>query len=327
MNDVGIVAIGRNEGERLERCLRSVLSITQAAVYVDSGSTDGSTSMARKLGAEVVELDVTIPFTAARARNAGFQALIKSNPHLKYVQFIDGDCEIVTGWLDQARGVLQASPNVAVVTGRRRERFPDATIYNRMCDIEWNTPIGEAPFCGGDALMLVAAFQTVQGFDPSFIAGEEPELCLRLRRLNWKVLRIAADMTLHDAAMTRFSQWWKRAVRCGYAYSAGACIHGYGPERHFVRETWRILLWGPGIFSLIALTAWPTNGWSLVLLLLYPVQVLRIYAHTCRRGIAPRHAFVYAIACVVAKLPEFIGFCKFWRNRLSSRPAQIIDSP
>ncbi len=130
----------------------AVLSIAQAVVYVDSGSTDSSTDLARKLGAEVMELDLSLPFTAARARNTGFQALMKSHPHLKYVHFVDGDSEIVPDWLDRARSVLEARPDTAVVFGRRRERFPDASIFNRMCDIEWNSPIGESAFCGGDAL-------------------------------------------------------------------------------------------------------------------------------------------------------------------------------
>jgi GT2 family glycosyltransferase len=325
MTEIGVVAIGRNEGERMERCLRSVLPISKAVVYVDSGSTDGSTALARELGAEVVELDLNLPFTAARARNAGFDALIKSYPNLKYVQFMDGDCEMVPGWLERACKELEARPDTAVICGRRRERFPDASIYNSMCDIEWNTPIGESPYCGGDALMRVPAFQAVGGFDPTVIAGEEPELCLRLRRLQWKIIRFDADMTLHDATITRFSQWWKRAVRCGYAYALGASMHGAGPERHCVREQRRIFLWSLALPLVVAMSAWPSHGWSMLLLLLYPIQVVRVYRHTRRRGIAPRDSFAYGIACVVAKFPELIGFCKCMRNRLTARPPQIIE--
>jgi cellulose synthase/poly-beta-1,6-N-acetylglucosamine synthase-like glycosyltransferase len=281
--------------------------------------------LARKLGAEVMELDLSLPFTAARARNTGFQALMKSHPQLKYVHFVDGDSEIIPDWLDRARSVLEARPDTAVVFGRRRERFPDASIFNRMCDIEWNSPIGESAFCGGDALMRVEAFQAVNGFDPTVIAGEEPELCLRLRRRDWKILRIDADMTMHDAAMTRFNQWWKRAIRCGYAYSLGASMHGAGSERHFVRERRRVLLWALVLPVFVATCAWPTNGWGLLFLLLYPFQVARVYGHTRRRGISPRHALLYGISCVVAKFPELIGVCKHLRDRMSSQPARIIE--
>ena len=65
---VSVVVIGRNEGERLKRCLASLATDSTCIVYVDSGSSDGSVDHARKSGVDVVELDLSIPFTAARAR-------------------------------------------------------------------------------------------------------------------------------------------------------------------------------------------------------------------------------------------------------------------
>ena len=192
---VGVVAIGRNEGERLRRCLTSVVERAGVVVYVDSGSTDDSVEMARGLGAMVVDLDRTTPFTAARARNAGLATLREAAPGLELVQFVDGDCEVAAGWLELAARQLDAEPQVAVVCGRRRERHPEASIYNRLCDIEWDTPVGYADACGGDALMRVAALAEVGGYDPDLIAGEEPDLCLRLRQRGWKVLRMDAEMT------------------------------------------------------------------------------------------------------------------------------------
>src|SRR5687768_17706012 len=99
MNDVGVIAIGRNEGERLRRCLASVVGKGCAAVvYVDSNSSDGSVAMARGMGVEVVELDMSLPFSAARARNAGFERLVQAAPHVEFVQFVDGDCEVQPTW-------------------------------------------------------------------------------------------------------------------------------------------------------------------------------------------------------------------------------------
>ncbi|MBC7172600.1 MAG: glycosyltransferase family 2 protein, partial [Polyangiaceae bacterium] len=196
-SDVGCVVIGRNEGPRLDRCLRSLLDHTAHVIYVDSGSTDGSVALAERLGADVVELDLSRPFTAARARNAGFDALRERWTEVAFVQFVDGDCEVVRGWLDAARKRLEERPELAVVCGRRRERHPEASIYNRLCDMEWDTPVGDALACGGDAMMRVEAFEKAGGFNPDVIAGEEPELCLRLRMLGYRIERIAHDMTLH----------------------------------------------------------------------------------------------------------------------------------
>src|SRR5581483_10954142 len=175
-------------------------------------------------------------FTAARARNEGFDWLLAIAPQVRYVQFVDGDCEVAAGWLESARAELEAKPQAAVVCGRRRERYPDKTVYNWLADIEWDTPIGEAKACGGDALMRVEALKQVGGYDPGVLAAEDDEVCLRLRRAGWTVHRIDAEMTLHDIAMTRAGQWWTRMVRCGWAYAQGAALHGGGPERHFVRE-------------------------------------------------------------------------------------------
>ena len=217
-SNIGVVAIGRNEGDRLKRCLRSVPTHVPV-VYVDSASTDDSVAFARSKHVTVVELDMSTPFSAARARNEGFGVLLSTNPQVAFVQFVDGDCELEPEWLGRAQKFLEAHPSVAAVCGRRRERFPDASLYNRMCDEEWNTPVGQADACGGDALMRVGAFRQVGGYDPVVIAGEEPELCQRLRSFGWRIWRLDAPMTIHDAAMHRFSQYWNRATRSGFGYA------------------------------------------------------------------------------------------------------------
>ena len=123
MSDLGIVTIGRNEGERLCRCLNSLVGHGLTVVYVDSNSTDGSVELAHSLDVEVVQLDLSQPVCVPRARNEGFERLCQVNPEVRFVQFVDGDCEMVEGWLDRARQVLENRPDVALVTGRRRERF------------------------------------------------------------------------------------------------------------------------------------------------------------------------------------------------------------
>ena len=204
---LGIVVIGRNEGERLQRCLASVAASGACVVYVDSGSTDGSAALARAMGADVVELDMRRPFTAAWARNTGWQRLLVIHPQSTRVHFLDGDCEVIPGWIDKAMQLLDEREDIGIVCGRRRERYPAATAFNRQCEIEWNAPSGEIRSCGGDALMRIEALRATGGFRDGLIAGEEPELCVRVRGAGWKVWRIASDMVWHDAAMTRWSQW------------------------------------------------------------------------------------------------------------------------
>lgn len=311
---MGAVIIGRNEGARLVACLASFPTWVRPLVYVDSGSTDGSVDAARAAGAEVVALDMTRPFTAARARNAGL-ARLRALGAPEFVQFVDGDCRIQPGWLETAETFLATRPSVAVVCGRRREIHPEASVWNRLCDAEWDTPPGQAKACGGDALMRVAAVAEVGGYDPGLIAGEEPELCVRLRQAGWEVWRIDREMTLHDAAMTRIGQWWRRTRRSGHAFAEGAALHGAAPERHWVTETRRAVLWG-AILPLVAFLGLVVTPWAGLLLLAYPVQILRL----SRRLGWERAAFL-----VLGKFPEVQGVLEFHLNRLRRRRARLIE--
>lgn len=311
---LGAVIIGRNEGARLVACLASFPRDVRPLVYVDSGSTDGSVAAAQAAGAVVVNLDTSVPFTAARARNAGF-ARLRAEGAPDFVQFVDGDCALQPGWLTAARDFLLANPKAAAVCGRRRERHPEASVWNRLCDAEWDTPVGRAKACGGDVLMRTAAVQEVGGYDPALIAGEEPELCVRLRQAGWEIWRIDAEMTLHDAAMHRIGQWWKRTRRAGYAFAEGAAMHGAAPEFHWVAETRRALLWGLAL-PLAALAGLLVTPWALLILALWPLQVLRL---------SRRLGLERALFLTLGKVPEAMGVLQYHLNRLRHRRATLIE--
>jgi GT2 family glycosyltransferase len=323
MRHLAVVVIGRNEGTRLARCLDAIQG-AGVVVYVDSGSTDGSASLALGRGAAVVALDLSSPFTAARGRNAGFARALELQPDTELVQFLDGDCELLPGWLEAGADALLAD-RVAVVCGGVRERERERTIYNRLCDLEWRAPAGPARSCGGNAMVRVAAFRQAGGFTAGLIAGEEPELCLRLRRLGWGILRLERGMVLHDADMTRFVQWWRRALRAGWAYAEGASLHGADPERHWVRESRSILAWGLLLPVGALLLAWPTRGLSLLLLAGWLALTWRIYRRAVRGGDAPRDARLLAGFTVLAKLPQAVGQLQFHISRAFGRGRRLVD--
>lgn len=325
-SEVAAVVIGRNEGERLKVCIGSVQRDAKAIVYVDSGSTDGSRAWAQDRGVEVIELDLDLPFTAARARNEGWRRLAALEPRAALVQFVDGDCELAPGWIAEARRSLEADERLAAVCGRLRERRPDASRYNRLCQLEWDAAApGPAAACGGIAMFRLDALREVDGFDPTLIAGEEPELCFRLRERDWKILRLDRDMALHDADMTRWSQWWKRARRAGHAAAEGAWMHGRSPERYNVRRTGTILLWALILPLVILGLAWPTDGWSLLGLGLYPLQWLRIVRKESKKGRAPADARLLATFTMLAKFPQLAGVVSFAVDRVRGRRAELIE--
>lgn len=311
---VAAVVIGRNEGARLVLCLASLQGLVDRIVYVDSASQDDSVANARAVGAEVVELDMDVPFTAARARNAGLARLKDA----AFIQIVDGDCEVDADWIPTALEFLTSHPDVAAVCGQLRERFPEATVWNRLAQAEWDAPVGEAAACGGIAMLRMTAVRAVGGFREDLIAGEEPEMCLRLRRQGHKIWRLDQKMALHDIAMTRFGQWWTRTRRGGYAFAAGAALHGAGPEQYRRREVSRALLWGLALPCVAVLGAVFAGSWALLLLLLYPIQILRLRLQKGER-------WDRSIFLTLGKLAEAQGILGFHWKKITGQQARLIE--
>jgi GT2 family glycosyltransferase len=319
---VGVVVIGRNEGDRLRRCLVSAVREVPLLVYVDSGSADDSATLARSLGVQTIELDPGTPFSAARARNEGFGRLRRMKPDLIYVQFVDGDCELCAGWIASAAEFLRDHEGAAVVSGRLREKYPENSVYNTLCDMEWDVPAGEVNDCGGIAMMRASAFDRVQGFRVDLIAGEEPELCVRFRIQGWRIWRLRQDMALHDSAMLRFGQWWQRERRAGHAFAQGTELHRTAPERHYVREFRSALFWGLGV-PLIALALVASIGpFGLLAFAIYPLQVVRLAVQGTRSA---RENWLRAAFLVIGKFPQMLGQLEFYARRTLGRQPRLIE--
>jgi len=322
---VGVVAIGRNEGERLKACLRSILPAATVLVYVDSGSSDDSIAFAKSCGAIVVTLDMSQPFTAARARNAGFRRLLAHGQQLDYIQFVDGDCSVADGWIDQAARCLVNRPEVAAVCGRRRERFPEASIYNQLADYEWDTDVGPIKWCGGDVLIRLPALVEMGGYDASLIACEEPELCFRLRSAGWIILRIDVDMTLHDANIMHFSQWWRRSTRTGYSYLQASSLHRREPG-HFLRKEIRsAVIWGLAFPITLLFSTFEPLVPSILVAGLF-LQSLRIFLRRRRRRQEREPVRLsYALFSVLINLPIAVGMLRFLLFRVRGKQSQLIE--
>ncbi|MFW2850458.1 glycosyltransferase family 2 protein [Sphingomonas sp. TX0543] len=329
MSDVlGIVVIGRNEGERLVRCLASIGG-GHPVVYVDSGSTDDSVAAATRAGARVVALDMAIPFTAARARNAGRAAL---GAEVTLVQFVDGDCALDPAWLAHGMATLAGDAGLAAVFGRRREIRPDASRYNWLCDIEWAVPPGPVNYCGGDVMMRAAALDAAGGYPDAMIAGEEPDLSIRMRALGWRIACVPFEMTRHDAAITRFGQWWRRAVRSGHAYAELAARHRGSPLQDYGRRLRGVAFWGGAvplagatlllIGALAGKAAVVAAGGAVLALAL--LQFARI-AWRERRRRPLREALTLATFLMLAKPAQTLGALRYALGRIGGRGATIIE--
>jgi GT2 family glycosyltransferase len=324
-HNVAIVAIGRNEGDRLKTCLRAAVAIVRTVVYVDSASTDGSAEFARSIGCCVVVLKVDTPLSAARARNEGFACAMQCAPDVSFVQFVDGDCTLVEGWIERAVEALNARTEIGIVCGHVREAHPEASIYNRLFDLEWRKRPGEIEACGGIFMVRAAVFREVGGFRSDVIAGEDNELCVRVRRIDEKIVLLDAAMVLHDAAMRRFTEWWRRTRRTGHAWAQVAALHGKGNERYFVSECRRVWFWGLAT-PLLALGLAPfTRGVSLLLLFLYAPQFGWIVRNARKRGWPLDDAMIYGFFTAIAKFPALEGMLAYHWRRLRGLTLTIME--
>ena len=317
--DIAAVVIGRNEGDRLLLSLRSVQSASLPVVYADSGSADGSPGAASRLDVPVVELDGHRPFSAARGRNEGFKEAHRRWPQIQYVLFLDGDCILDPGFPTAAMRAFEQDPDCAIVTGHLAEQFPNASIYNRLCAIEWRSsagPITDMNALGGIMAVRVAAFRAVGGFDEQAIAGEEPDLGVRLGLAGWSILKIDRLMATHDAQMLRFGQWWKRAVRGGHALAHRYSRHGRTRLRDGRRELFSDLFWGLALPAASLALLWPTGGLSLLLLGGYVLLGWRVYRHYRASGLNASDSLLVTRFILYSKFAHVLGIATFCRNRL-----------
>lgn len=313
--DVSVVVIGRNEGSRLERCL---ISVRQAdwrqarheLIYVDSQSTDSSVTTAQAIGAQVLVLEDASP-CASKARNLGWQAAVG-----QYVLFLDGDTELHPDFVSHALSTLKDS-TLCAAWGHRRESRPAQSLYTKVLDLDWIYPTGRSLYFGGDVLVRRAALAQVGGFDPTLKAGEEPELCARLRAAGWEIEHIDAPMTQHDLAVNSMQAYWLRAYRSGIAYAEVAQrmrVQGDGLWQHESRRDFRHGLLFMAAPLLLLVAAWLAPALALTLLALAGLLFLRT-AQRCAWKAPGQWTLCaqYAVHAHFQKIPALFGQLK-WRQ-------------
>ncbi len=325
---LSVVIIGRNEGARLSRCLGSVRAATATLrdveiLYVDSQSTDDSVERARAFGARVLPLPAG-PLAAARGRNAGWRAASAAA-----VLFLDGDTVLAPDFVGRALPLLQ-DDRLAVVCGQRRELHPRASLYQLVLDLDWIGPVGDTEACGGDALIRRTALEEVLGYDEALIAGEEPELCARLRQRGYRIHRLDTVITWHDLAMTRWRQYWSRAVRTGHAYAEVSAR-----LRHTSTPLWRAearrnamhalglvgVVVGAALLSGVAGTVVPVAAAAGLL----GALVLRTARRWRRKSGDASTSLIYGLHSHLQQLPIFWGQLTYWSHRLRGRRRPLIE--
>jgi glycosyltransferase involved in cell wall biosynthesis len=322
---ISVVVIGRNEGNRLVRCLESIKAMQTEGfrietIYVDSASTDGSPTRAAEWGAHIIEVRPDHP-SAALGRNAGWQ-----EARGEFVLFLDGDTILHSQFVSRALKCMD-DPHIAIVWGHRRELHPEHSIYNRILDLDWIYPPGLSEFCGGDALMRRSVLDAVKGFDASLIAGEEPELCRRIRATGHTILHIDAPMTLHDLAIQRFGAYWKRTFRAGYAYAAVSSRFADSNDPLWRADARRNLIHGTLILALLLMlplaALWPPAG---VIAVIAAITLTGRTFHRCGwKSDNPWTRLMYALHSHVQQIPILAGQLSYKRDLWQGNRRKLIE--
>jgi GT2 family glycosyltransferase len=324
---VAAVVIGRNEGQRLARCLESIElargTTVNELIYVDSASTDGSPELASQYGATVIVVHPERP-TAAIGRNAGW---LHATSEL--ILFLDGDTLLNPDFLPAACHALRQRQSVAAVWGHRREIHPEASVYNRVLDLDWMYPPGLTEFCGGDVLMRRSALLETGGFDETLIAGEEPELCRRLRARGYGILHIDQPMTGHDLQISSWGQYWKRAARAGHAYAEVSQrfkdsedpLWMVDRRRNLLRGSLWILLFAAAIAASAKFGFLPGALWLALLLMLS----LRSAWKARWKGAKPWVLLIYGFHSHLQQVPILIGQLQYELSKRRGRRQKLIE--
>jgi glycosyltransferase involved in cell wall biosynthesis len=327
-NLLSIVVIGRNEGERLTRCLQSIRQIKHPGfhyeiIYVDSGSIDYSITLAEELGAKVIALQPERP-SAALGRNAGWRAARGST-----ILFLDGDTILHPDFAAASLPDL-AAPEVAVVWGHRREIHPEQSIYNRVLDLDWIYAPGFTLYCGGDALFRRSVLEETGGFDETLIAGEEPELCRRIAALGFNILHVDRPMTGHDLAITRWQQYWKRSTRAGHAYAevserlraSGQAFWAGESKRNRNRALVLIGLCLVGfVASIVLKSLWP----ALAVLVFFAAISFRSAWKARWKTKDTVALFFYGVHSHLQQIPIYCGQLQYWLNRRKGKRVRLLE--
>lgn len=307
---ISCVVIGINCAQTITICLESIKQIRYPMqpeiIYVDGGSTDNSVSFAKKIdGIKIIELNLINP-TPGKGRNAGWRAV-----HGEWIHFFDSDVIVSEDWLKEA--VKRIDNNTAAIFGWRKERFPNKNWFHLIADLEWERPVAEAKFFGGDVLIRRSALEEVGGYNDSLVDGEDPELSVRIRAKGWKIRGVDSLMCHHDINMANFRQYFRRAIRSGYGYAEASSLMLKNGERSWFLKTIKLLFKGILVLLLgiLAIILKSYVVWIIALGVVFS-PLIKTLNFKKNLNLNFSQALSYAFHCSIVWIPQFTGIIKYY---------------
>ena len=196
---ISVIVIGKNEGERLVACLKSIQTALSAlaheVVYVDSCSTDQSLQTAKALGARCFLL-------AERKTTAGLGRFVGAKEARgEYLLFLDGDMQLQPGFAEKALMAIAAKGYDGVCGIREDVYLRGGEVVCRNDNYFGCTQERLAPGFGGALMITRDALDACGGWATDTIACEEAELYARLKAIGCRIAEIPVPMILHTDAV------------------------------------------------------------------------------------------------------------------------------
>ena len=198
---VSIIVIGRNEAQRIEKCLRSVFASLPSredceVIYVDSASEDDTVAIASRFPIRILQLRNSWKLSPSAGRYIGYQ-----HARGKYLLFVDGDSLLFKRWLINACAFLDNNPTCGGVAGIMHQAYLSRkgnciAVAKNYFSQRPSEPVRQAVSLSGIAMYRRDAMEKAGTFNPFLTTGEECELALRIQDAGYSLARIYEPMCI-----------------------------------------------------------------------------------------------------------------------------------
>jgi glycosyltransferase involved in cell wall biosynthesis len=291
--ELSIILISKNQAWNISRLIESVLHSSaclrsREIILVDSVSTDETVDLARRYPIDIVRLRPSQPLSPSAGRYIGYK-----RSRGEFVLFLDGDMELIPGWLEPALRTMRNKPDAALMLSSRVIELlpPNGTTFLPLPEeISFAVP-REVPrvsfVVGGAALYRRSVLEEVGTFNPYLKSDEEPELYLRIRHAGYRILQLDAPIVRHFTVPQETLSGLLSRRRRNFLLGAGQCIRYHLRSKllwPYIKErgSWSVM---PALWLALGLgsTSWAiftrdyvwVSAWTLTLCLLLAFATFR----------------------------------------------------